>query len=122
MKKSEREKIRNMFDCKCAYCGKDLEKTFHVDHVKPVMRGWNENWKHRSIRAGKDEIDNMVPACPRCNRWKATFTVEEFRMEISEQVNRLRLRSAPFRLTEDYGLIQSVDKQIVFWFEMFNKE
>jgi 5-methylcytosine-specific restriction endonuclease McrA len=121
MNKSDREKIKNMFGGKCAYCGKNLEKTFHVDHVKPLLRGWNEEWKHRSIRAGKDEIDNLFPACPRCNRWKSTWTIEEFRHEIEEQVNRLRLRSAPFRLAEDYGLIMVVDtnKPIVFWFEEY---
>ena len=43
MNKAEREKIRNMFDGCCAYCGKDLEKTFHVDHVIPIRRGKEES-------------------------------------------------------------------------------
>lgn len=117
MKKSDREKIRNMFDNKCSYCGKPLEKTFHIDHVDPIFR----DWEGRPDRAGKDVIDNMFPSCPRCNRWKSTFTIEQFRIEISEQVNRLRLRSAPFRLAEDYGLIIE-DRSftpIIFWFENY---
>lgn len=125
LKKSEREKIRNMFDCCCAYCGKTLGKTFHVDHVVPIFRGVYASEKYREKRAdiiGKDEPDNMFPACPRCNRWKATWTIEQFRQEIEEQVKRLRLRSAPFRMAEDYGLI--VDHSfspVVFWFEKYNK-
>ena len=123
MKKSDREKIRNMFDGCCAYCGKDLKKTFHVDHIKPIYRGRFLSGDYREKRSdiiGKDEIDNMFPACPRCNIRKGTWTIEQFRKEISEQVNRLRLRSSQFRLAEDYGLI--VDRSytsVVFWFEKY---
>ena len=122
MKKAEREKIRNMFDCKCAYCGKPLEKTFHVDHVKPIYRGLPDDYREkRADIVGKDEIDNMVPSCPRCNRWKATLQLEKFREEISEQVNRLRRNSAPFRLAEDYGLVRETNNSVIFWFEVYEK-
>lgn len=38
MTNSERESIRSMFGGRCAYCGKKLGKSFHVDHVEPMMR------------------------------------------------------------------------------------
>jgi hypothetical protein len=38
MKKTEREKIKQKFDGRCAYCGIFLEK-FHVDHIVPVFKG-----------------------------------------------------------------------------------
>ncbi len=117
MKRIEREKIRNMFDGKCAYCGKNLEKIFHVDHVEPIYRGRKEKPCH----SGTDTEDNYFPACPRCNRWKATLSVEMFRDELSKQVERLRRDSASFRLAEDYGLIVE-DRSftpIVFLFENY---
>jgi 5-methylcytosine-specific restriction endonuclease McrA len=38
MKKSEREIVFNKYGGKCAYCGCDLEKGWHVDHVEPCRR------------------------------------------------------------------------------------
>lgn len=50
---------------RCDYCGKD-NGPFEVDHVKPVSEG------------GRDTIDNLVTACPDCNRKKANKSVEKF--------------------------------------------
>lgn len=50
--------------CQCAYCGRPAS---HVDHVLPRAKG------------GTDAIDNLVPACARCNNAKGTKTVEEWR-------------------------------------------
>ena len=38
MKKADREKVFNKYDGKCAYCGEDLKKGWHVDEVEPVVR------------------------------------------------------------------------------------
>lgn len=120
MSKSDREKVRHMFGEKCAYCGKPLGKTFHVDHVKPIYRGLPDHYREkRPDIVGKDEIDNMFPACPRCNRWKSTLQLEQFRVELSLQIERLRRNSAQFRLSEDYGMITIVHSPIVFWFEKY---
>ncbi len=52
---------------KCAYCGKRLEGTdWHIDHVIPKAHG------------GSDSIDNLLPACRRCNTLKKDRTPEEF--------------------------------------------
>lgn len=45
------------YDYHCAYCGK-LSNKLQKDHVLPVSRG------------GTDNIDNIVPACSRCNQSK----------------------------------------------------
>ena len=116
--KPDREKIRNMFDGCCAYCGKSLDKVFHIDHVKPIYRGYKNKPKH----SGEDEEDNMFPACPRCNIWKRTWEVEDFRNEISLQIDRLRRDSAGFRLAEDFGIIEMVITPVVFWFEKYKPE
>lgn len=38
MKKADRQKIFEKFGGKCAYCGCDLEKGWHVDHIEPIRR------------------------------------------------------------------------------------
>lgn len=110
-----REQIREMFGGKCAYCGCVLGKTFHVDHVAPIYRGW----KDKPEQAGVDDADNLFPACPRCNLWKKTFSVDQFRGEIATQTERLRRDSAPFRLAEDFGMVETSGCSVVFWFEKY---
>jgi hypothetical protein len=112
---NKRDRVRLMFGGKCAYCGVYLEKTFHMDHVEPIYRGWVE----RPSRSGIDVEDNLFPSCPRCNLWKKAFSVEEFRNEISLQIERLRKYSAPFRLAESFGMIKESEVPIVFWFEKY---
>jgi 5-methylcytosine-specific restriction endonuclease McrA len=115
MMKIDRNKIRNMFDGRCAYCGKPLDDNFHIDHVKPIYRG-REGYP-LSSRQGEDIIENMMPSCPRCNLWKKTFTVEEFRQEISAQAERVRRDCAGYRLAEDFNLVHTTGHDVSFWFE-----
>jgi 5-methylcytosine-specific restriction endonuclease McrA len=49
----------------CAYCGSEI--LIEIDHRIPLTRG------------GSNLIDNILPACRRCNRRKGTMTEEEFR-------------------------------------------
>ena len=61
---------------RCFYCGNCIRIRFRTigrpeheatkDHVVPISRG------------GVDYIENIVPACLRCNRIKAKMTGEEF--------------------------------------------
>jgi len=113
----DRELIRAKFGGRCAYCGQLLDKVFHIDHVAPIFRGWDT----KPSRAGEDTSDNLVPACPRCNRWKSTYTLEDFRFEISKQIERMRRDSPSFRLAEDFGQVVVINKPIVFWFEKYGK-
>ena len=109
MKKEFRDIIRNKFGGKCAYCGVKLGKLFHVDHVTAKYRG------------GENVEENYFPACPRCNKRKDTFSVEEFRAQIQNQVSVLRRNLPLFRFAEDFGLIEEVSKPVKFWFEKFNE-
>lgn len=52
-------------DGSCAYCGSKV--LIEIDHRIPLSRG------------GSNLIDNILPACRRCNRRKHTMTEEEFR-------------------------------------------
>lgn len=61
----------------CSYCEIPLFGDYHVDHVIPLSRG------------GSDRLDNLVLACPSCNRWKSTKTGEQFRKILAaENKNR----------------------------------
>jgi 5-methylcytosine-specific restriction endonuclease McrA len=52
-----RLKIFEAFECNCAYCGEHAES---LDHVVPRHRG------------GQTVIENLVPACLRCNGSKGS--------------------------------------------------
>jgi hypothetical protein len=116
----DRDKLRNLFGGKCAYCGKLLDKVFHADHVAPIYRGWPGEIKPQ--RAGEDIFSNLFPSCPRCNIRKGVFTVEEFREEIMLQSERMRRDSSAFRLAEDFGIIKETGNPVVFWFEKYKKD
>lgn len=109
----DREAVRAMFGGRCAYCGKPLGERWHADHVAPIYRGWTDKPSH----SGEDVESNIVPACPRCNLRKTTLSVEDFRREIAEQVERIRRDSPAFRLAEDFGLIAETGHLVGFYFE-----
>ena len=112
-----RDRVKNKTQGRCAYCGNELPpKGWHVDHMEPIFRGWEK----RPERAGDDVESNMIAACRRCNLWKKTLTIEQFRSEITKQGERLRRNVAPFRLAEDFGIVECVDKPVRFYFEQSN--
>lgn len=56
------------FDNCCAYCGEKPEEGTYleIEHLTPLTRG------------GMHRIENVVPACPTCNKKKGQMTYEEF--------------------------------------------
>lgn len=51
----------------CTYCPVEIiETAFDIDHVVPLSKG------------GADDEDNLVAACPRCNRSKGAKTLAEW--------------------------------------------
>ena len=54
-----------VYDFRCGYCGR--VKPLHADHRTPISRG------------GPNTIDNIIPACKRCNSRKHNKTEAEFR-------------------------------------------
>jgi 5-methylcytosine-specific restriction endonuclease McrA len=64
----------------CAYCGE--QGPMEADHRTPLSRG------------GSNAIENMLPACRRCNAKKHQMTEEEFRARLaSEQGDNLQSTS-----------------------------
>ena len=132
--KKQRAELRMKFGGRCAYCGCELpEKGWHADHVEPIYRGRDFN---RTItddgkleftsrvaeREALDVAENMVPACKQCNLFKGGYTVEGFREQIAHQTERARAYSVNFRTAERFGLVEVVDKPVVFWFEKYQQQ
>jgi 5-methylcytosine-specific restriction endonuclease McrA len=120
----QRQQVWAKSEGHCWYCGSRLPKRgWHADHVEPVLRESDYQQGKGFVQTGdmqaahRDTIENMVPACAPCNLFKATFTVEEFRREISLQAERGRERSVNFRTAERFGLIEVRQMPVVFWYE-----
>ncbi len=123
MNQEIRKKVFAMFDGLCAYCGEKISmKGFHVDHVKPLYRGFREKELEqlaaRGLTPGTETPDNYFPACAPCNLRKRDSSLEEFRLEIFAQIERLRKYSAQFRLAERFDLIWAEETPPKFFFEL----
>ena len=122
MKKELREKIFHKCDGHCAYCGKEITyKEMQVDHIEPKWHTFTEQEadKHKIIK-GSDDFENLNPSCPRCNKWKSTYSLEHFRKVVRTSLVRLERDTPNYRLAKDYGLIVENDSPIVFYFEKNN--
>ena len=121
--KVNRFEIWNKFGGKCAYCGVEVEeKKFHIDHIDPHWHNLTEQKaKKIGVKKGTHEIENLNPSCPRCNRWKSTWNIEQFREEIRLQVERLNKYSPSYRISKDYGLIEEKNITVKFYFEKIIK-
>ena len=117
--KIDRQKVYNMCDGHCGYCGKEITlKQMQVDHKEPIFRNYTEKeleW-YKRVR-GTNEMGNLLPSCARCNRWKSTYTIEEFRKEISLQIERLNNYNNNYRMAKDYNLIEETNNPVVFYYE-----
>ena len=110
-----RNQVHAKYGGRCAYCGDEITmKQMHIDHMKPIWRG---NPTVNPAKRGTNDIDNLMPACKPCNLWKTVMPLEQFRDEMTAQIERLRLRSANYRMAERYGLVVTTGKPVVFWFE-----
>ena len=120
MNKKTRDLVKSKYNNKCAYCGCELQKGWHVDHIEPAFHNWSDEdvKRHLKQERGLNIIENYNPACPRCNRWKGTWSIEQFRNEISLQLERLERDSAQFRMARDYGLIKTSDIKVRFYYEV----
>ncbi len=124
MKKTDRELIFNKYDGKCAYCGCELTKGWHADHIEPIVRDfiYNKN-KHRFETNGicrnpeNENLQNYNPSCPSCNIQKNSYTLEQFRENIKQFVNSLNQYSTQYKFAKKYGLVSETDIEVKFHFE-----
>jgi 5-methylcytosine-specific restriction endonuclease McrA len=119
LKKIDREQVWLKCSGHCAYCGVEITmKQMQVDHIKPLYRNDNvttlEVW---GVERGTDDVDNLNPSCPRCNKWKSTYSLETFREIVQTSINRLERDTPNFRLARDYGLLKVTPDSVIFFFE-----
>jgi 5-methylcytosine-specific restriction endonuclease McrA len=85
-----------------------------VDHIIPHARG------HQYERKGVDldAIENLMPACRKCNNFKHNNSLEGFRRDLGESIARARKYSVNFNNAERFGLISiHPQERIIFHFE-----
>lgn len=113
--KKVREQVYNMFEGHCAYCGCELDyKDMQVDHIKSHM-----------MNKGIDDISNYYSSCRDCNKFKQCSTIERFRHNIKDTARLCSKRNKDYlwdRIYRKYGLDSNSNKEIVFYFEINNKE
>ena len=133
MKKSDRQKVFDKYVGKCAYCGCELQKGWHVDHAEPCRRiisfdvvvkpGGGYKYVQKAVgysNPDANHIDNYMPSCPSCNINKHGDTIEQFRQNITGYLRSLNLRMVQYKMVKKYGLIEETNKPVLFYFEIFN--
>ena len=125
--KEKRKIIFNKYGGKCAYCGINLEKGWHVDELLPVRR--NYTWSTSKLKWVCDgtclhperiHIDNQMPSCPSCNISKHSYDLETFRGLIGGFMNHLNNVSTQYKIAKRYGLVTETNKPVKFYFEKKN--
>ena len=125
MAQKNRELIFNKYNGRCAYCGCELQKGWHVDELLPVRRNfkWNAA-KTKYVYDGTCEhperlhIDNQMPSCPSCNINKHSMSLEDFRNLIKGFIISLNRDSTQYKIAKRYGLVFEItEPEVVFYFE-----
>lgn len=128
-KKEEREFVYNKFGGRCAYCGVELQKGWHIDELLPVVRGmkWNKD-KTKYVHDGtygypeRLHIDNQMPSCPSCNINKHSMSLEDFRSLIKGFIVSLNRDSTQYKVAKRYGLLVEIDVNVEFYFERIQNQ
>lgn len=136
MKKEDRQKVFDKYGGRCAYCGCELLKGWHVDEVEPVRRRFEYLKDADGKRIYKDgemlkkaimlhperlHIDNQNPACASCNINKHSESLEQFRINIAAYMKHLNEISTQYKIAKRYGLVQETGIEVKFYFETINK-
>jgi len=124
-----RQEVWEKYGGRCAYCGEEITlKEMQIDHIFPKhLKHWLDSsvmmrdhpWM---LNKNIDTKENLNPACRVCNKWKNTWTVEQFRKELESQISRLEKYSANYRMAKRYGLVVPKTLKVKFYFEQSEKE
>jgi 5-methylcytosine-specific restriction endonuclease McrA len=132
MTKADRQKVFEKFGGKCAYCGCELGKGWHLDHMEPVVRlykdervkvpgnDWQYEWKtkYKGMQyPDRDTVENALPACASCNINKHGDSIEGFRATIQQFIESLNRYSVQYKIAKRYGLLIETKNPVKFYFE-----
>lgn len=124
MTKRERQIVHDKYEGKCGYCGCNLEKGWHVDHIEPVGRiNQFDHDKLKTVFTGKfdhperNHAGNYMPSCASCNINKHGQSIEEFREMIAYFITTLNKNSTQYKIAKRYGLVKETGEKVTFFFE-----
>jgi 5-methylcytosine-specific restriction endonuclease McrA len=118
--KEERQLVFLKYDGRCAYCGCELSKGWHVDHLKPIRR---KKYKKEECRYPQRAcIDNYMPACASCNINKHAMKLEDFRNLVAGFMKHLNERNTQYKIAKRFGLVIENIQPVVFYFETWEQE
>ncbi|WP_300781971.1 HNH endonuclease [uncultured Acetatifactor sp.] len=108
LSKAERRQVYEKCNGHCAYCGCEIPfKGFNVDHVL-CMR--NSEYMDASI----DTVENMLPSCGSCNRYKSTYDLETFRKMLSGIPKRLARDVSTYNIALRFGMVEEYHEPYSF--------
>jgi hypothetical protein len=114
--KSVRRAVYEKYGGHCAYCGCEIPfKGFNVDHLHCL-----KHYEYLEEFTGIDvnSIENLMPACGSCNRYKSTMDLETFRKQLQKIPDRLQRDVCTYNIALRFGMIQECREPIRFYFEM----
>lgn len=120
LSQAERKAVYDKYNGHCAYCGCDIPfKGFNVDHLHCLR-----NYEYTEEFTGIDvhSIDNLMPACGSCNRYKATMDLETFRKQLQKIPDRLQRDVCTYNIALRYKMVQENREPIKFYFERMEED
>ena len=120
LSQAERKDVYDKYNGHCAYCGCDIPfKGFNVDHLHCLR-----NYEYTEEFTGIDvhSIDNLMPACGSCNRYKATMDLETFRKQLQKIPDRLQRDVCTYNIALRYRMVQENREPIKFYFERIKED
>ena len=130
--------IYNKYGGKCAYCGCELGKGWHVDEIEPCVRIMKYVHGHQHPTTGewvksktvfdryehpeRLHIDNQNPACASCNINKHSGSLEDFRKLIQGFMKHLNEVNTQYKIAKRYGLVIEDIKPVKFYFETLKQQ
>ena len=120
LSQAERKDVYDKYNGHCAYCGCDIPfKGFNVDHLHCLR-----NYEYTEEFTGIDvhSIDNLMPACGSCNRYKATMDLETFRKQLQKIPDRLQRDVCTYNIALRYRMVQENREPIKFYFERVKED
>lgn len=103
----------------CGYCGKELLlKEMQVDHITPQSdKIFNKHMLFEGEETqDKNDFNNLMPTCRRCNHYKRAANLEQFRrimVTLHERIQRNYIN----KVGVDFGIITITPFDGIFYFE-----
>jgi 5-methylcytosine-specific restriction endonuclease McrA len=108
-----RNLVYQKYDGKCAYCGCELKKGWHIDHIEPIRR----NSDGTCLNPENERFENYNPSCRSCNVQKNSYTLEQFRHNIQRYIISLNAYSTQYKMAKKFRLIKETEIKVKFYFE-----